>query len=184
MTVIEKFFPSIYDLKHLLKFALGRQAMGQLTPMGPGGAEILQKYEQKSSGLDPLAEVLKLKRQGTVHQCGSDSLLTGRIFFKIRELVFNGDIGQEHVGKVNGFSQADAMLQPSNILSTPQHYNQQLQENITPSQNGYQNGGPSTPNTGSAGLATTPGHNSNNGAVLPLTPGAGGVFGAFQYNNK
>jgi len=187
--VVEKFFPSLYDLKYLLKYAISRQAMGQLTPMDPGSAEILAKYEQKS-GLDNLAETLKLKRQGTSHQAGSnqvgsDSLLTGRIFFKIRERIFNGEISEEHEGKVWGFSQADSVVQPSNILSTPQHYNQQqLQENVTPGQNGYQNGGPSTPNTGNAHLANTPGHNSN-GGMGPLTPGgAGGVFGAFSYNNK
>jgi CCR4-NOT transcription complex subunit 7/8 len=177
--LMKKWFPSIYDIKYLLKYAVKQHTMGQLTPLDPPAAEVLSKFEQKS-GLESLAETLKVKRQGAAHQAGSDSLLTGRVFFKIKERIFHGEISDEHLGKVwgLGFPEHNA---PHH--GTPQHYNQQLQENTTPTQNGnsYANGAPSTPNTGNAGLVSTPSHINNSG-MNPLTPG-GGTFGHFQYGN-
>ncbi|RDW78468.1 hypothetical protein BP5796_06320 [Coleophoma crateriformis] len=180
--LMKKFFPSIYDIKYLMKFAIRQHGMGQLTPSDNQTAEILQKFEQKS-GLENIAEIFKIKRQGAAHQAGSDSLLTGKVFFKMRERIFNGDINDDHLGKVWGLGFPDH--NPA-TYSTPQHYHQQLQENNTPSQNGttYTNGTPSTPNTGNAGLASTP-SNNNGASIGPLTPGGGGgVFGQFQFGNK
>lgn len=181
---MKAFFPSIYDIKHLMKYALRQQSMNQLSPLDAASAEVLMKYEVKG-GLDGLAEHLKVKRIGMAHQAGSDSLLTGKIFFKLQERIFNGEISDEHLGRVWGLGAPDHSDQnqqnaQSNIHTTPQHYNQQLQENVLPGQNGY-NGTPSTPNTGNANLVSTPVHSSNG----PLTPGgAGGVFGSFQYNSR
>lgn len=178
--LVKKWFPSIYDVKYLLKYAVKQHTMGQITPLDTASADVLSKFEQKS-GLENLAETLKIKRQGAAHQAGSDSLLTGKIFFRIRERIFNGEISDEHIGKVwgLGFPEYNG---PHH--GTPQHYNQQMQENTTPNQNGnsYTNGTPSTPNTGNAGLVSTPSHVSNSG-VNPLTPG-GGIFGHFQYGNS
>jgi len=175
--LVNKFFPSIYDVKYLMKFAIRQHAQGQLTPMDPGSAEILAKFEQKS-GLENIAETFKIKRQGSAHQAGSESLVTGKVFFRMREKIFNGDISDDHLGAVWGLNPPEH-LAPQH--STPQHYHQQLQENTTPSQNGNGYGnGPSTPNTGNAGLVSTPSHNG--GGIGPLTPGGGGVFGAFQYS--
>ncbi|KAF4625937.1 hypothetical protein G7Y89_g12224 [Cudoniella acicularis] len=178
--LMKKFFPSIYDIKYLMKHAIRLNQMGQLTP-DSASVEILAKFEQKQS-LENLAEAFKIKRQGQAHQAGSDSLLTGKAFFKMRERIFKGEISEEHIGKVWGLGLPDHSV----AHSTPQHYHQQLQENATPSQNGttYANGTPSTPNTGNAGLVSTPAHN-NGGGIGPLTPGGGGgVFGSFQFGNK
>jgi CCR4-NOT transcription complex subunit 7/8 len=165
--LMKKWFPAIYDIKYLMKYAIKQHTMGQLTPLDAGSADVLSKFEQKSG-------------QGQAHQAGSDSLLTGKVFFKMRERIFNGEISDDHLGKVwgLGFPEHNTSAQHT----TPQQYNQQLQENTTPSQNGnaYANGGPSTPNNGHAGLASTPVHN-NVGVPGPLTPGAGGAFGSFQY---
>jgi CCR4-NOT transcription complex subunit 7/8 len=40
-------------------------------------------------GLQELADELQVTRQGPSHQAGSDSLLTGLVFFKLREVNFS-----------------------------------------------------------------------------------------------
>ncbi|CZT50559.1 related to CCR4-NOT transcription complex subunit 7 [Rhynchosporium secalis] len=178
--LMKKFFPSIYDIKFLMKYAIRQHAMGHATPLDGQSSEVLQKFEQKST-LDILAESLKVKRQGVAHQAGSDSLWTGKVFFKMRERIFNGELSEEHIGKVWGLGFTEYPIPNAHIHSAPTYQHQQ--ENVTPGQNGYTNGGPSTPNTGNAGLAT-PGHNSNGGSMGPQTPGATGAFGAFQYSSR
>jgi len=182
---MKKFFPSIYDVKYLMKHAIRLHAMGQITQLDASTTEVLMKFDQKSS-LEALGESFKIKRQGVAHQAGSDALVTGKVFFKMRDRIFDGEIPEELHGKVWGLGFPDSSNgPPANLHSTPQHYNQTLQENTTPNQNGYVNGAPSTPNTGNAGLVSTPGHNSNGSGINPMTPGgAGGAFGAFQYNSK
>jgi CCR4-NOT transcription complex subunit 7/8 len=184
--LVKKYFPSIYDVKHLMKHAVKQHSMGQLTPMDSACSEILAKFEQKAS-LDNAAEAFKVKRQGNSHQAGSDALVTGKVFFKMRERIYNGEIGDEHIGVVWGLNLPEGNnMHPAPQQSTPQHYHQQLHENTTPNQNGNGYGnGPSTPNTGSAGLASTPGHDNTGGGLGPMTPGGGGgVFGGFRVFGK
>lgn len=179
--IMKKFFPSIYDIKYLVKEAVRRHQLGQLTPLDPGTNEVMAKLEAKP-GLDHLAECLKVRRVGPQHQAGSNSLLTGRLFFKIRERFFGGEMDEEVSGKMYGIGNPENKHQSSNFQSNPQHFNQ---ENLPPSTNGFNNGTPSTPNTGSVVLVHTPGQSSNGGGLGPLSPaGAGGVFGAFQYSSK
>jgi len=179
--LMKKFFSSIYDVKYLMKQASKQVTMGQLTPLDPASADILQKFDQKPS-LENLAEIMKVKRQGAAHQAGSDALLTGKVFFQMRERIFNGDIPPEYVDRVWGLGFPEHGSSGF-TLSTAQHYSQ-LQENATPGQNGtsYANGTPSTPNTGHAKLVTTPAPTNASSGIGPLTPGGGGgVFGAFQF---
>ncbi|TAQ87989.1 hypothetical protein B7494_g3697 [Chlorociboria aeruginascens] len=178
--LMKKFFPSIYDIKYLMKHAIKQHTMGQLTPLDSGSAEVLAKFEQKS-GLENIAETFKIKRQGAAHQAGSDCLLTGKVFFKMKEKIFNGEISDDHLGKVWGLGFPEHNAPPQH--NTPQHYHQQ--ENSTPNQNGnsFSNGTPSTPNSTNVNLVTTPAH--NNGGIGPLTPGGGGgVFGSFQFGKQ
>ncbi|XP_074057270.1 CCR4-NOT transcription complex subunit 7-like [Macrotis lagotis] len=67
--ILRLFFPIIYDIKYLMKSC--RSLRG---------------------GLQEVATQLELERIGSQHQAGSDSLLTGMAFFKMREMFFEDHI--------------------------------------------------------------------------------------------
>lgn len=48
----------------------------------------MKSCKNLKGGLQEVAEQLDLKRVGPQHQAGSDSLLTGMVFFKMREVCF------------------------------------------------------------------------------------------------
>uniref|UniRef100_A0A182WF15 poly(A)-specific ribonuclease n=1 Tax=Anopheles minimus TaxID=112268 RepID=A0A182WF15_9DIPT len=60
------YFPTIYDVKYLMK-----------------------SCKNLKGGLQEVADQLELRRVGPQHQAGSDSLLTGMAFFKMREVHTN-----------------------------------------------------------------------------------------------
>ncbi|KAH9361670.1 hypothetical protein HPB48_005177 [Haemaphysalis longicornis] len=67
--VMRLYFPVVYDVKHLA-----------------------QTCTYLKGGLKTMADKLELEKIGRRHQAGSDSLLTGEVFFKIREIFFEGEI--------------------------------------------------------------------------------------------
>lgn len=178
--LMKKFFPSIYDVKYLMNHAVKTHPLGTLNSAEPSIGEMLAKYQEKKS-LETMLEIFKVKRSGQAHQGGSDALVTGKVFFAMRDRVFNGEISDTHLGQVWGLGYPEHNNGP-HPHSTPQNYARQLQENTTPNQNGYSNGSPSTPQTGHAGLAGTPVHVGNGGSLAPMTPGGGGgAFGNFKF---
>lgn len=92
------FFPNIYDVKYLMK-----------------------SCKSLKGGLQEVSEILELERIGPQHQAGSDSLLTGAAFFKMREMFFEDNIdnakycghlfglGTSNSNGNSAFSGADAM---------------------------------------------------------------------------
>lgn len=65
-TLINVYFPKIYDIKHLIKFC-----------------------NSLHGGLNKLAELLEVERVGICHQAGSDSLLTSSTFMKLKDNFFS-----------------------------------------------------------------------------------------------
>lgn len=67
--MLRLYFPTIYDIKYLMK-----------------------SCKNLKGGLQEVADQLELRRVGPQHQAGSDSLLTGMAFFKMREMFFEDNI--------------------------------------------------------------------------------------------
>jgi len=119
------------------------------------------------SGLQDIAEELAVARVGQAHQAGSDSLLTGQVYFKMMERIFNGTIEEDRYrSQVWGLN----TQMPTTGGPVTRDFN-------TPNMNGAtfynQNGTPTTPQTGNVGLAG-PSHTP----IPSMTPGG---FGNFQY---
>jgi len=70
--LLRMFFPNIYDVKYLMK-----------------------SCKNLKGGLQEVSEILELERVGPQHQAGSDSLLTGAAFFKMREMFFEDNIDND-----------------------------------------------------------------------------------------
>ncbi|KAF7846030.1 hypothetical protein BT93_L5525 [Corymbia citriodora subsp. variegata] len=154
--LLSKFFPSLFDIKFIVKQLANAQAnrAGGIE-LSQEASRIIQVITQKS-GLQDLATELGIARIGVQHQAGSDSLLTGQVYFKMKEKIFAGNLDeQRYRGQVWGLNGQVAMYAPQNL----------------------QTGGPSTPQTSSSGLVGmqhTPGHGFG-------TPGG---FGNFQYSGS
>ncbi|KAH9383170.1 hypothetical protein HPB48_023996 [Haemaphysalis longicornis] len=69
MEVVRLYFPVVYDVKYLA-----------------------QTCTNLKGGLKTLADKLEVEQIGRRHQAGSDSLLTAEVFFKIRDIFFEGEI--------------------------------------------------------------------------------------------
>ncbi len=173
------YFPAIYDIKYMIKTAPRNQ---ELTP---DAIKIINNLGQKS-GLQDLANNLDIKRIGAAHQAGSDSLLTGKVFWQVKSAIFEGDIDDEkylgHVWGLNGMGSSGTTYSQNNYTSS----DTQAQ---TPNLNGatiYNNttqGTPITPASSHTGLTGTPiqqAQSNGGGTMGSWTPGGGGgVFGRF-----
>lgn len=184
------YFPSIYDIKYMVKHAQRTQTVNE-NPLSPSAASTLTNLGQKS-GLQDLADELGIKRIGTPHTAGSDSLLTGKVFWEMKKEIFNGTIDDDkYLGNVWGLVNSMGSSMPASGGTT---YGQDGQSG-TPNLNGatiYHNnpiqGTPGTPASTQAGLvSSTPIQQiqNNGGGMGSLTPGGGGgVFGGFKGFNR
>ena len=74
------YFPRIFDVKYLMK-----------------------SCKNLKGGLQDVADALELERVGMQHQAGSDSLMTGDAFFKMKQVFFDDDIDDsKYCGHVYG----------------------------------------------------------------------------------
>ncbi len=88
------YFPNVYDVKYLMK-----------------------SCKNLKGGLQEVANELEVPRIGPQHQAGSDSLLTGQTFFKMKEMFFEDDIDDsKYCGHLYGLG--TNFVVPSTTAST------------------------------------------------------------------
>ncbi|XP_050415883.1 CCR4-NOT transcription complex subunit 7 [Patella vulgata] len=97
--LLQLYFPNIYDVKYLMK-----------------------SCKNLKGGLQEVADQLEIVRVGPQHQAGSDSLLTGMAFFKMREMFFEDNIDDaKYCGHLYGlgtsFVQNGTSYENNNISS-------------------------------------------------------------------
>ncbi|KIX97963.1 uncharacterized protein Z520_06041 [Fonsecaea multimorphosa CBS 102226] len=188
---LERFFPSLFDIKFILKHAGVKGQVNSGQPLSQEAAMMVQRIMTKS-GLQDIAEELAVARIGQAHQAGSDSLLTGQVYFKMKEKIFNGTIEEEkYRSQVWGLN---AQMPTGGNATGGGGAPGATRDFNTPNMNGAtfynQNGTPTTPQTGNIGLAggqggggpsshtPVPAHTGGAGMMGSMTPGG---FGNFQY---
>lgn len=177
--LLELFFPSVYDLKYLIRTAHRSQAVND-SPLSPRAAQIVSNVSGKADISDVGGEV-GVKRVGPKDQAGSNSMLAGKVFFELLRAIFQGHIDDEsYMGKVWGLDDIGSPASSATTAAFAATHGQGGGSNGNGTSS-YANGGaPSTPNAGHVGLADTPTRGPSN--MGSLTPGGGGgAFGAFQF---
>lgn len=84
--LIKIFFPNIYDVKYLMKSCKNLKVSCFTTWKYSDFSLINSSLFASKGGLQEVAQQLEIERIGLQHQAGSDSLLTGQLFFKMREV--------------------------------------------------------------------------------------------------
>jgi CCR4-NOT transcription complex subunit 7/8 len=98
-------FHSSYDFAYLARIFTN----APLPPLHTTFAQLLKVYcpiiydikyimrccDNLTGGLEKIGQSLKVARTGQQHQAGSDAMLTAAIFFKIRNVYFDGEIDNE-----------------------------------------------------------------------------------------
>jgi len=157
------FFPAIYDIKYMIKTVQASKTVDSTgSPLTGKASQHLASLGGRG-GLQDVADELGVRRIGTAHMAGSDSLLTGKVFWEVKQHIFNDAIDDErflnqvwgiqglkgsHGGRPTALQVADNPAGTPGVNGTTQY------------------GSPSTPRTATAQNSMTPG-------------GGGGVFGRF-----
>ena len=191
--LVKIFFPSLFDIKFILKHTGVKGSINNSQQLSSEAQHMMQKVMTKA-GLQDIAEELAVSRIGQAHQAGSDSLLTGQVYFKMKEKIFNGQIDEQtYSGQVWGLNAQ--MPSAGRDLNTP---------NMNGATFYNQDGMPATPQSGVVGLSggSASQHTNNTGQQThtpvpqntnPLLAGLnsgggsgnmtpGGQFGKFQYS--
>merc|ERR1712226_1503422 len=94
--LLKLYFPNVYDVKYLMK-----------------------SCKNLKGGLQEVANELEVRRVGPQHQAGSDALLTGQTFFRMKEMFFEDDIDDsKYCGHLFGLG-TSYVVTPSNTNSSP-----------------------------------------------------------------
>lgn len=89
------YFPCVYDVKFLMS-----------------------SCKNLKGGLQEVSDMLQVERIGPQHQAGSDSLLTGRLFFKLRQTFFDGKIDDtKFLNVLYGLSPGNTLMNESSASS-------------------------------------------------------------------
>ena len=96
--VLKTYFPNVYDVKYLMN-----------------------STKSLKGGLQEVANTLDISRIGRQHQAGSDALLTGQAFFRMKDIFFDDDIDDSlYCGHLFGLGTAHATAHSkSTKQSTP-----------------------------------------------------------------
>ena len=96
--VLKTYFPNVYDVKY-----------------------IMNSTKSLRGGLQEVANTLDISRVGRQHQAGSDALLTGQAFFRMKDTYFDDNIQDSlYCGHLFGLGTAHPVLaSPSTKQSTP-----------------------------------------------------------------
>lgn len=168
--LVEIFFPCLLDVKYLWRHANNLVRRGVI---GSTATNILNNLGSKS-GLQDLADELACQRTGNSHTAGSDAWLTGTVFWRMREKIFEGSIPDEMNGQMWGLTgvgpPASATAQAA-VLAGAHSGFQGLNGGMMFHPGSARHGeGPSTPTSHPANLVGTPGPSM-------MTPGYGGYGG-------
>lgn len=98
LSLLKIYFPNIYDIKCMLR----------------------QTDLSHAMGLDSVADILGVRRIGTAHQAGSDSLMTGHCFFKLVKERFDSKPPLSSKGLLYGLSEDAAAANAASNPSAPQ----------------------------------------------------------------
>ncbi|KAF1813521.1 ribonuclease H-like protein [Eremomyces bilateralis CBS 781.70] len=184
-TLVQKYFPQLVDVKFIYMDLKKRHQAN--VPMNPEAASMMSRLNGKGT-LQDLADELGCQRFGSPQTCGTNAWMTGNIYFALRSKIYEGQIPEEFYGQMWGITsvgnpasatmqQAILALQSGGGMNGTNVGGMNFHSG-TPSRDGA----PSTPTTNPAGLATsTPGPQGSHPGMGTFTPGAGGIFGNFQY---
>jgi len=95
--LLKTYFPNVYDVKYLMK-----------------------SCKNLKGGLQEVANELEVRRVGPQHQAGSDALLTGQTFFRMKEMFFEDDIDDsKYCGHLFGLGTSYVVVPPTPKNSVP-----------------------------------------------------------------
>lgn len=98
-------FPNSFDIKYMMKSAVRHQSQHP-SSQDTATTEILRHFETKPA-LETLLELFQIDRLPGFNHAGSDSYVTGRVFFEVKRCIYHGEIPNEAKGKLWGLCHLD-----------------------------------------------------------------------------